>query len=1221
MTQLPPGFQLDQQPDGALPPGFVVDPTPPERDTLTRFTSGLQPMEPPKIEEGERDQFVQGQLRAIGEAAIQSSGPDIQQWAGRSDITQDDALKWLQETGGESAQQQLQEFEERARGQFEELKYGETFQQHVTERARELAREEGMSEGLVEARAAQIMDELGMGMEFGPEEFRRQGVTAMPREFGVGIMRGTGRILGEVGAAGVGVIETARQRLLDPMQRQRGAAVNPSLLRRVEAATVQGTHHWAERWRASDVADEGLGWLADPLWWSAMGGEQVPVFASLFLGAGAGGAVAARAGMGARAAATTQMLASTGSIGGLYAASTYHEGKQLLMEQGFNEQEASERAATGSAISGTMAAIFARLPYGAFIARQPQATSRMASALRGAIAEGSSESLQELSQLLALYGMDAKSPEAQDIMRIVQATAVATPMGAGFGAMQGGRGPQQQQSTDLMMREAETIVDGHVGIEGVSEQQQPHHPLQLEQRRFLPDDPTLGRDRAQERGWVQPVIEREIPEPPTAFLEDGRRTVFSATQRDPRANAQNYAEGLREADPTAYVEVKRLPRRAGWEVVYTPHGQTAVDFQRDLGGLSRTQRRRMVRVARELGIAENVGEIRNLHPEQMLKLISYNPTPPRVPEYPYQPTRPIEPVSDPTTVVERREMHRERNEVEQMQQQGELEAAQARIRQLEAELRTDPLSQVGNKRSHDEGMMTLQGLVADSDQGTGFLFFDLANLKALNDARGHEGANQEIYRVAQAIKDTVGDRGRVHRYGGDEFTVTPTRTMSRQEAQRLRDEVEMAVGIEPIAPGVSVFVSGGVGVIPPGATTNTMSEAVTEADRQSENRKKKLKQERGEFTDRASAEQAVHGQKVNAKQRKAAEETPVIDEEGSQPAQKSAGRDPRGVRSEMRRNETHPESENEVRRVAEEYARQKGLEPPREQSVSFIDPGRGREIAEAYEAVEHAPTDPEVQASYNAFKRETLEQYQFLVDQGFTFELTQEPAPYQNVPEMQQDLAQNRRLRVFQDPGDMPRDHPMTEIAPDTGGQTYNQVFRAVHDIFGHAKSGYAFDILGEDNAWRSHRLMYTDAAQGALATETLGQSSWVGYGPFGTQNQLAVQQDRIGDVQFPNQKAGLMPRQVWDQPVRRVDIVGPEAAQNQIMEAMMEVPRAQVRTLLEAAQETEVLQSNNARAERARLMELLDSQREAGLRESRESRVSPAHNQTRNQADNRRVC
>jgi hypothetical protein len=72
----------------------------------------------------------------------------------------------------------------------------------------------------------------------------------------------------------------------------------------------------------------------------------------------------------------------------------------------------------------------------------------------------------------------------------------------------------------------------------------------------------------------------------------------------------------------------------------------------------------------------------------------------------------------------------------------------------------------------------------------------------------------------------------------------------------------------------------------------------------------------------------------------------------------------------------------------------------------------------------------------------------------------------------------------------------------------YNDVFRIVHDYFGHFAHGHGFRADGEENAWRSHSAMYSDKARPAMTAETRGQNSWVNYGPHGEHNRKASAAD-----------------------------------------------------------------------------------------------------------------
>lgn len=57
-----------------------------------------------------------------------------------------------------------------------------------------------------------------------------------------------------------------------------------------------------------------------------------------------------------------------------------------------------------------------------------------------------------------------------------------------------------------------------------------------------------------------------------------------------------------------------------------------------------------------------------------------------------------------------------------------------------------------------------------------------------------------------------------------------------------------------------------------------------------------------------------------------------------------------------------------------------------------------------------------------------------------------------------------------------------------------NVMFRAVHDVFGHAAEGFEFGPRGELNAAAKHARMYSNEGRPAMLTETHGQTSYVNY-------------------------------------------------------------------------------------------------------------------------------
>lgn len=223
----------------------------------------------------------------------------------------------------------------------------------------------------------------------------------------------------------------------------------------------------------------------------------------------------------------------------------------------------------------------------------------------------------------------------------------------------------------------------------------------------------------------------------------------------------------------------------------------------------------------------------------------------------------------------------------------------------------------------------------------------------------------------------------------------------------------------------------------------------------------------------------------------------------------------------------------EAQRVAEDYMRKAGLpyDPP--SRYVKVDPARAKRIADAYEQMKHAPDDPQVKAAYDAMAKETLAQYQSILDSGMTFDFIPKGAadPYNGNPRnMIEDVRNNKHMWVYSTEDGFgsradfdPKKNPLLADSGFKFGDrpaTVNDIFRAVHDYFGHVKEGVGFRADGEENAWRAHSAMYSPEARKAMTTETRGQNSWVNYGPFGETNRTAKSED----THYADQKTGILP-------------------------------------------------------------------------------------------------
>jgi hypothetical protein len=212
-----------------------------------------------------------------------------------------------------------------------------------------------------------------------------------------------------------------------------------------------------------------------------------------------------------------------------------------------------------------------------------------------------------------------------------------------------------------------------------------------------------------------------------------------------------------------------------------------------------------------------------------------------------------------------------------------------------------------------------------------------------------------------------------------------------------------------------------------------------------------------------------------------------------------------------------------------------------------VNPEFAARIAQAYEEMPHAPSDPKVREAYEDLIRQTRAQYDALVDAGYKFyfyDSTNDPYggnPFNAI----RDLRENQRMAVYATGEGFgsseefdPEGNP---LLADTGLEwgfgsedgpkrrvTANDLFRAVHDAFGHSMEGAGFRARGEENAWQAHRRLFTGPAVGAMTSETRGQNSWLNYGPAAEKNRTA----KVEDTVFADQKTGLMPEWTWTENV-----------------------------------------------------------------------------------------
>lgn len=208
----------------------------------------------------------------------------------------------------------------------------------------------------------------------------------------------------------------------------------------------------------------------------------------------------------------------------------------------------------------------------------------------------------------------------------------------------------------------------------------------------------------------------------------------------------------------------------------------------------------------------------------------------------------------------------------------------------------------------------------------------------------------------------------------------------------------------------------------------------------------------------------------------------------------------------------------EISAGAARYRTMMGMhEPEPDYSRSVIPVSRSREIGRAYMDMPENDSSERTMHSYRAMREEVGRQYDHLTGprskggMGIDVHVTKEDPyggavgnDYSNwsaqrvIPELRHDVENHGRMSVYS--------------SATTGGHPFftndqNDMFRAVHDAFGHLGSGRGIDMHGEDAAYQAHASMFSPAARGALATETRGQNAAL---------------HLTGD--FQDQKLGLLP-------------------------------------------------------------------------------------------------
>ena len=162
-------------------------------------------------------------------------------------------------------------------------------------------------------------------------------------------------------------------------------------------------------------------------------------------------------------------------------------------------------------------------------------------------------------------------------------------------------------------------------------------------------------------------------------------------------------------------------------------------------------------------------------------------------------------------------------------------------KQLEQLVHTDPLTAAFNRHAF-YGFMRKQG--EDQSTTSGCVgFFDIDDLKAINDCFGHAAGDLVIRTVVRSIRDIIRAEDLIYRWGGDEFfvvMVSMNAAMAENRVMRLESLLER-VYIDNIPEPIRVGVSWGFTDY---TNAGDLESAIKQADTEMYKRKQLRKQRR-----------------------------------------------------------------------------------------------------------------------------------------------------------------------------------------------------------------------------------------------------------------------------------------------------------------------------------------------------------------------------------------
>ena len=165
------------------------------------------------------------------------------------------------------------------------------------------------------------------------------------------------------------------------------------------------------------------------------------------------------------------------------------------------------------------------------------------------------------------------------------------------------------------------------------------------------------------------------------------------------------------------------------------------------------------------------------------------------------------------------------------QAEARLENQAQQIEDRSIEARTDPLTQLANRRAFDDAIQATNRAFVEDQRPTVVMLIDIDHFKDFNDTYGHQAGDEVLRGVGRVLVDHVPSGNLVARYGGEEFAVIfPNADMEAIEG--VAERARAAIGSSPFnyeGLDLSVTASAGIAQFVPGEDVTSLIARADEA--------------------------------------------------------------------------------------------------------------------------------------------------------------------------------------------------------------------------------------------------------------------------------------------------------------------------------------------------------------------------------------------------------